>query len=280
MTIEIRNLNVHRGTALALHIDALDITPGLTTLVGPNGSGKSTLLHAIAGLLPDDGSIHIDGDPPARARRRVAYVLQTQHVAAQLPVTAREVVSLGRTPRLGPVRRLGREDRAAVGRALDRMELHDLADRHLTEMSGGQRQRVFIAQGLAQDADILLLDEPTAGLDLASIEQIRHVMADERAAGRTVILATHDLDEAASSDCAVLLAGRDVAAGPPDAVLTADHLRAAYAGRVLDLGGRTMVIDDGIHPEHRDLTDLDPHHVEYRHTEAAHHRHDADGPSC
>lgn len=274
MQITIRNLTVHRGTTTALSIDALDIPAGVTTLVGPNGSGKSTLLHAIAGLLPSSGEISVLGRTPAEARRSVAYVLQTQHVAAQLPVTAREVVSLGRTPAVGAVRRLRRIDREAVDRALARMELDTLADRHLTEMSGGQRQRVFIAQGLVQDADVLLLDEPVAGLDMVSAERIRSAIEAERDAGRTVIVATHDLDEAARADHVVLLAGRVVASGPPGAVLTPANLRVAYAGRVLDLDGGAIALDDGAHHDHHDLTDLDPHHVEYRHTEADHHRHD------
>jgi ABC-type Mn2+/Zn2+ transport system ATPase subunit len=274
MLITIRNLTVHRGTAVALSIDALDIPAGVTTLVGPNGSGKSTLLHAIAGLLPVTGDLIVLGRAPAEARRSVAYVLQTQHVAAQLPVTAREVVSLGRTPSVGAIRRLRRADRDAVDRALARMELGDLADRHLTEMSGGQRQRVFIAQGLVQDADVLLLDEPVAGLDLVSVERIRAAIETERAAGRTVVVATHDLDEAARADHVVLLAGRVVAAGAPAAVLTPANLRIAYAGRILDLDGTAIALDDGAHHDHHDLTDVDPHHVEYRHTEADHHRHD------
>lgn len=274
MTIEIRNLTVRRGAATALRIDALTLPAGVITLVGPNGSGKSTLLHTIAGLLDDGGAVRIDGHSPAEARRDVAYVLQTQHVAAQLPVTAREVVSLGRTPAVGPLRRLRAVDREAITRALHRMELDDLADRHLTEMSGGQRQRVFIAQGLVQEAGILLLDEPVAGLDLASTDRIRAAIAEERAAGRTVIVATHDLEEAAESDVAVLLAGRVVACGAPADVLTPAHLREAYAGRVLDLGGHAVALDDGSHHDHHDLTDIDPHHVEYRHSEADHHRHE------
>lgn len=274
MAIEIHNLNVRRGAAVALRIDALTLPAGVVTLVGPNGSGKSTLLHTIAGLLPDHGAVRIGGRSPAEARGDIAYVLQTQHVPAQLPVTAREVVSLGRTPAVGAFRRLRATDREAVTRALHRMELDRLADRHMTEMSGGQRQRVFIAQGLVQEAGILLLDEPVAGLDLASTERIRAAIAEERAAGRTVIVATHDLEEAAGSDVAVLLAGRVVACGAPADVLTPVHLREAYAGRVLDLGGHAVALDDGSHHDHHDLTDVDPHHVEYRHTEADHHRHE------
>ena len=136
----------------------------MTSLVGPNGSGKSTLLHAIAGLLePTSGTVTVDGRPPAEVRRRIAYVLQAQHAPAHLPVTVREVVALGRAPVRGPVARLRREDRAAVDDAIDRVELGRLAARHLSELSGGERQRAFVAQGLAQQADVVLLDEPTAG---------------------------------------------------------------------------------------------------------------------
>lgn len=273
MTIQIRNLTLHRGTTLALQVDALDIPPGVTTLVGPNGSGKSTLLHAIAGLLPDRGAIRIDGRTPSEARASIAYVLQQQHVSAHLPVTAREVVALGRTPSVGPFRRLRRSDRDEISAALSRVGLDDLADRHLTEMSGGQRQRVHIAQGLAQGGDYLLLDEPTAGLDISSIADIRRTITAERDRGHSVIVATHDLEEAAESDFVVLVAGRVVASGHPADVLTPEHLRTAYAGRVLDLGDRTIALDDSLHHEHTDLTDLDPHHVEFRHSEAEHHDH-------
>lgn len=269
--ITIQNLTVQRGARTALSIDALSLPAGVTTLVGPNGSGKSTLLHAIGGLLPFGGEVSVLGLRAADARRSVAYVLQTQHVATQLPVTAREVVSLGRTPSVGPIRRLRKVDRDAVNDALNRMELGSLAERHLTEMSGGQRQRVFIAQGLVQGADVLLLDEPMAGLDMASAGHVREAIEAERNQGRTVVIATHDLDEASRADYVVLLAGRVVAAGSPSDVLTPQHLREAYAGRVLDLGGTAIALDDGAHHHHRDLVDVDPHHVEYRHTEAAHH---------
>lgn len=271
MLVTIDNLTVRRSGNLALSIDSLELSPGVTALLGPNGSGKSTLLHAIAGLLPGTGTVRIDGHDRSEAHRLIAYVLQTQHVAAQLPITAREVISLGRTPSVGALRRLTRTDRAAVEAALARLELTSLADRHLTELSGGERQRVFIAQGLVQDAPILLLDEPVAGLDLASMERIRVAIESERDTGRTVIVATHDLAEAARADAVVLLAGRVVAAGTPAEVLTPTNLRAAYAGRILNLDGSTVVLDDGAHHDHLDLTDVNPHHVEHRHTEAKHH---------
>ena len=180
----------------------------------------------------------------------ISYVLQATAVSATLPVTVRETVALARAATLGPFRPLRRADRDAVTRAMRRLDVEELANRHLADLSGGQRQRVFVAQGIAQEADVLLLDEPVAGLDLPSAERIRDVVADERAAGRTVVIATHDLDEAARADHAVLLAGRVVADGRPDEVLTADNLRAAYSGHLLDLGHGVVVLDDGAHGHH------------------------------
>lgn len=257
--IEAHGLRVRRGRDIALAVDDLRIGAGITALVGSNGSGKSTLLHTIAGLLePDAGSLQVLGGSPANRRAQVAYVLQAQHASEHLLVTAGEVVALGRAPRRGPFGRLHADDRALVEQAMRRLEVNDLAHRHLADMSGGQRQRVFVAQGLAQDADILLLDEPVAGLDLASVQGIRGVISAERAAGRTIVVATHDLDEAARADQVVLLNGRVVAAGPPRDVLVPELLREAYGARVLDLGGETLAVDDGVHHD-----DHEHHHHEH-----------------
>ncbi len=235
-----RGVSVHRGGRSVLTVGHLDIPTGVTAIVGPNGSGKSTLLHAIAGVLPlAAGDVSVSGT--------VAYVLQSQHASEHLLVTAREVVALARAAERGPFGRLRPADRAAVDEALERLDVAALGRRHLAEMSGGERQRVFVAQGLAQGADILLLDEPVAGLDVLSMRKIREIISDERAAGRAVVVAMHDLDEAARSDHVVLVNGRVVAAGPPAAALTPEHLRAAYGGRVLALGDDLVAIDDGIH---------------------------------
>jgi ABC-type Mn2+/Zn2+ transport system ATPase subunit len=244
-------LVLSRAGRVVLDAADLAIPAGVTALVGPNGSGKSTLLHAIAGLLePTAGRITVFDRPPADVRRRIAYVLQAQHAPAHLPVTVREVVALGRAPARGPVRRLRAEDRAAVDEAIDRVELGRLATRHLGSLSGGERQRAFVAQGLAQQADVLLLDEPTAGLDVASMEQIRAVLAAERAARRTVVVATHDLADAAGSDHVVLLSGRVVAAGTPTEALAREHLREAYRSRRLDPAGDVVLVDDADHHHH------------------------------
>jgi ABC-type Mn2+/Zn2+ transport system ATPase subunit len=213
------------------------------------------------------GTIEVLGEGPRAARARVAYVLQSQHASEHLLVTAREVVALGRAPASGPFRPLKAADRRTVDAAMERLEIADLANRHLADMSGGQRQRVFVAQGLAQHADILLLDEPVAGLDLASIQGIRRVVDEERAAGRTIVVATHDLGDAARADQAVLIDRRVIAAGSPADVLIPAHLRTAYGARVLDLGDGSVAVDDGVH--HAD-------HEHHHHPD--HHRSDDHAP--
>jgi manganese transport system ATP-binding protein len=221
-------------------------TGGITAVIGPNGSGKSTLLHACAGILkPRRGELRVNVSGPRH--RSLAYVFQSTKVNETMPVTVREVVGMGRYSRLGPFRPFGAADRAACRTAMERLDVADLAGSHLDELSGGQRQRVFVAQGLAQEADILLLDEPITGLDLVSKERIIEVVKDERTAGRTVIGTTHDLSEAAIADHVLLLAGRVVAEGPPDEVLTTERLSEAYGMQVVRLEEGTLVLDDHHH---------------------------------
>ena len=242
----------HKGT-VALGEATLSFPGGaVTALVGPNGSGKSTLLHAVAGLLrPVEGELRVFGEPPEAVHRRVALVLQGTKVNDHMPISVREVVSMGRYADRGAAGRMRRSDRDLVDQALERTELTSLAHRHLAELSGGERQRVFVAQGLAPDAELLLLDEPVTGLDLASQARILDVIAAERAAGRAVVFSTHDLSEAAGADHLVLLAGRVVATGRADEVLTAAHLGDAYGGRLLRLDGDLVLLDDAHHHDHQ-----------------------------
>jgi manganese transport system ATP-binding protein len=220
----------------------------VTAFVGPNGSGKSTLLHALAGLLsPRAGTLEVLSGPPSAAAGRIAYVLQATAADARLPVTVREIVAMARYPGLGLLRRPAPADREAVDHALARVELADLARRRLDELSGGQRQRVFVAQGLAQEADVLLLDEPVTGLDLVSRTLITDAIEAERARGAAVVVTTHNLGEAAAADQMLLLAGRVVAAGAPADVLTRDHLAEAYGERVLELDRGVILLDDPGH---------------------------------
>lgn len=236
-----------RGRRAVLAVDELALPAGrVSALIGPNGSGKSTLLHVIAGLLPRvDGEVRVLGRRPQEVRPTIAYVLQGTAVDEHLPVTVREVVAMGRYARGRPRDR--RADRTAVDAAIERLELGHLVGRHLGELSGGQRQRALVAQGLAQGGDVLLLDEPTTGLDIASAARIAAIVDEERAAGRTVVVATHGLAEAANADHVVLLAGRVVAAGPPPRVLSRSHLADAYGDRLVRVADGFVVVDDGEH---------------------------------
>jgi manganese transport system ATP-binding protein len=235
------------GARIVLDTASFAVPQGaVTALIGPNGAGKSTVLNAVAGLLlPRSGNLDI----PARGRRGgVAYVLQATHANEHLPLTVRETVTMGRYATAGAFRRLRPEDRAAVDQAMEALAITDLAGRPLRDLSGGQRQRAFVAQGLAQGADVLLLDEPITGLDLVSRQHIVDAIAKERAAGRTVMVSTHDLGDAAAADHLLLLAGRVVASGAPGDVLTEGHLAEAYGGHLLRVGEHTLILDD--HPHH------------------------------
>ena len=247
IAITARGLQLAHGDRIALAASDLDIPAGtVTAIIGPNGSGKSTLLHAIGGLLePVGGELGVLVSYPKH--RGTAYVLQSTKVHEEMPITVREVVSMGRYGRLGMFGRFQPEDRDACRSAMERLDVLDLAERHLDELSGGQRQRVFVAQGLAQEADLLLLDEPVTGLDIVSRDRILEAVATERADGVTVILTTHDLSEAASADHVVLLSGRVVASGPPEEVLTAKCLTKAYGINLITTEDGSVVLDDPYH---------------------------------
>lgn len=244
-------------------------TGRVTAIIGPNGSGKSTLLSAVAGLLdPVSGSIEVPvcSDAP----RRISYVLQTTKVNDALPVTVREVVMMGRYASLGPYRRIATEDRRAVDDAMARTGIGDLASRHMHQLSGGQRQRVFVAQGLAQDHDVLLLDEPLTGIDLTTARAIDEVIHEELDRGCTVVITTHDLSEARAADYVLLLSGRVIAEGTPTEVVTTQHLTDAYGAALLHMEHDSLFVDDPAHTPvpgrhiHRDRSSpSDPDHREH-----------------
>jgi iron complex transport system ATP-binding protein len=220
----------------------------LTAVIGPNGSGKSTLLHALTGLVRvGEGTIEVFGGPARAARQRVAYVLQSTKVNEVMPVTVREVVAMGRYAGLGRFRRFRRRDALAVERALERLQIVGLAGSHLTELSGGQRRRVFVAQGLVQEADLLLLDEPVTGLDIVSRDLIVTAMTEELQQGRTVVFTTHDLAEAGEADHVILMSGRVAASGTPAEVLMPDRLSAAYGIGIVHLEDGSIALDDAAH---------------------------------
>jgi ABC-type Mn2+/Zn2+ transport system ATPase subunit len=228
--IEARDLSVgYSGRAVVDGISFDVPVGGLVCLIGTNGSGKSTLLKTLAGLLaPVAGSVMVAGGPPGTQPARVGYLAQRPASSFTLPICAADVVAMGRFASLGLVRRAKAADRALCAEAIERMEVGPFAKRPLLELSGGQQQRTHLAQALARRADVLLLDEPTAGLDPSGRETFARAVADERARGCTVAMATHDLGDAEGADVVVLLAGRIVAIGAPAEVLTDDHLRASF----------------------------------------------------
>lgn len=259
VVVDAQDLQLSHGDHVAVAGGSFRILGGTSVaLIGPNGSGKSSVLDAVAGLLAvSGGSLEVlAGTGPGGG---VAYVLQSTEIPAHLPMTVREVVSMGRYRLTGLLRPMGGDGRRAVVQAMDRVGVADLADRQVLELSGGQRQRVLVAQGLVGDAALLLMDEPMTGLDLVSAERIRRVISDERAAGRTVVFSTHDLGEAAAADRVVLLAGRVVACGPPEEVLVERHLMEAYRGHVMGIGGVTVIDDPHHHGSRSDRHDGHDH---------------------
>jgi ABC-type Mn2+/Zn2+ transport system ATPase subunit len=247
--------SVRYGDIVALAPTSLSVASGSSVaLVGSNGSGKSTLLGLLALLVaPTTGTVELIGRP------RVSFVAQQHQQHRWMPLTVHEVLTMGRFRRLGLIRPVGRADRDAIAVASERLEVADLARRSFGELSGGQRQRVLVAQALVDLPDLLLLDEPITGLDLASQETILSVLRDETARGGTVVFSTHHLDEARQADRVVLLAGEVVADGPPAEALRPELLAAAFGGRVLRINGSTIVLDDHGHGAgHDDCDHVDP----------------------
>lgn len=241
IAVRLEDVHVDYGTIHAVGDLSLEIPTGASVaIIGPNGSGKSSLLKVIGGVIEaTSGSCDTFGAEPA-------IVLQSTDVDASVPLTVRDVVAMARYPHLGLFRRPGPVDRDAVSSAMARLEIDDLASRQIHHLSGGQRQRAFVAQGLAQHAPILLLDEPLTGLDVRSRAIIESVLDEEYEAGRTVITTTHNFDDARRCELVLLLATRFVAFGTPDEVFTEEHLRTAFGGRFVRIGD-TMVLDDPHH---------------------------------
>jgi ABC-type Mn2+/Zn2+ transport system ATPase subunit len=199
-------------------------------LLGPNGAGKSTLLKALAGLLkPRCGEILWRGRRMTQSSHELAYLPQRGEVDWSFPVTVRGLVEMGRYPSLGWWRRFSSHDQAMVDRALAAMRLEDLQDRQISALSGGQQQRAFIARALAQEAHVLLLDEPFAGLDKPAQESLAHLFRELAAEGRLLIASHHDLATVGEIfDEALILRRRLLAAGPVDRVCTASQITDAF----------------------------------------------------
>jgi zinc transport system ATP-binding protein len=232
--IELDHVTVTFQDLLALDDVSLTVTAGnFLALIGPNGAGKTTLLQVILGLVrPVSGSVKTFGKSPADLageRSRIGYVPQIMSVDLNFPVSVGEVVLMGRYGRIGLFRRPAAADRAAALQAMKRVGIADLADRPIRRLSGGQRQRAFLARALANEPDLLLLDEPTTGVDAASSESLYELLRMLHADGITMLVVSHDVGVVASYvEGVVCINRRLVAHGRPAEVLGSDELAKMY----------------------------------------------------
>lgn len=246
----VENLSAgYSGGRQAIHDVSFQVMKGeRVAVIGPNGAGKSTLFKSIAGLLPfAAGSVSIHGESCQKSHNIVGYVPQNNEIDWNFPVTVSDVVMMGRARQIGWLRLPGRHDREIVMTSLAEVGLEDVADRQIGDLSGGQRRRVFIARALAQEADVLLLDEPFNGVDTAAEDEIMETLDRLSVQGVTLIVATHDMEMARDRfDKLLLLKQRVIGFGPPEEVFQPDLLKQAYGGSVsvVQQDGQTFVITD------------------------------------
>ena len=251
--IRIRDLDVAYDRRLAVEDVTFSVPRGaMVGIVGPNGGGKSTLLKAVLGLVPKlHGTVEILGRPVNRkARRLVGYVPQREDVDWNFPVSAFDVVMMGRVPSVKLFWQPTARDKELAWEALRTVGMEKFADTPIGEFSGGQQQRIFLARALAQQAEVLLLDEPVSGVDAPSQHEIFDLLRSLKEAGKTVIVTTHDLSCVAERfDLALLLNKRVVAFGRPEEVFTSELLNETYQSHlmILKLGDRTIAIEDTNH---------------------------------
>jgi manganese/iron transport system ATP-binding protein len=249
--LDVQNITVRYNGRVALEDVTFHLHAGeRIAVVGPNGAGKSTLFKVVAGVQPPSaGEVNIFGSRP-RSHVCIAYIPQRSQVDWNFPVSVADVVMMGRSAKLGLLNWPHKSDWEYVHRALEIVELSDLAQRQIGQLSGGQQQRMFIARALAQEAELMLMDEPLSGLDTPSQEGLLNLLDTLRDQNVTVMVATHDLDQAARHfDRIMLLNHRIIAFDVPQNVMHTDHLLQAYGGRLkIDPGG-TMLVDDCCPPE-------------------------------
>lgn len=229
--LSVEGVTARYGQVVALDDITFSTVCGHTlALVGPNGAGKSTLLRLMAGLMPlTRGSITWNGQPLQSCPHEIAYLPQRSDVDWSFPLTVRDLVEMGRYPSIGIWGKFSRHDREIVDKALDSLNLNELRNRQIGALSGGQQQRAFLARAIAQEAHLLLLDEPFTGLDLPSTETLGGLLRSLAAEGRLIIASHHDLNSAPLIFDQTLLLNRQVIAfGDTRQVLTPAHISRAF----------------------------------------------------
>jgi len=244
--LDVRGLSVHYNNRAALDRLTFHLHAGeRVAVVGPNGAGKSTLFKAIVGALPvTEGEIKIFGSQPA-GHVCIGYVPQRNNVDWRFPVSVEDVVMMGRIAKIGLFGWPRAIDRQRVQTALETVHLAPLAKRQIAQLSGGQQQRMFIARALAQESELMLMDEPLSGLDAPSQEDLLSLLDELKAQNVTMLVATHDLQQAADHFERVMLLNRQIVAfGAPAQVLMAEHLASAYGGGTLQVIGDACCDDE------------------------------------
>ena len=268
--IKVKNVTVKYRNGHRALWDASFVIPDntITGLVGINGAGKSTLFKAIMGFLPlAKGMISIRGYTVSNALKNnlVSYVPQAEEVDWTFPILVKDVVMMGRYGHMGFFRQAGKDDFFAVEKALERVGMAEYRDRQIGELSGGQRKRVFLARSIAQNGQIILLDEPFAGIDVQTEDQIISLLTELRSEGRIMLVSTHNLGSVAEfCDRTILIKGTILNFGLTEDVFTSKNLEKAFGGvlRHFSLGG-TDLHEDGDSREVSILSDDERPFVQY-----------------
>jgi len=246
--LEVNNLSIHYGPICALKNVSFNLQNGeRIAVVGPNGAGKSTLFKSVAGILPTpQGCINVFGAQPEK-HFCIAYVVQRSQVDWSFPVSVFDVVMMGRAGEIGPFRRPGRKDRNHVESCLEMVGLADLGQRQISELSGGQQQRMFIARALAQEAKLMLMDEPFSGLDIKSRNGLLDIFDRLRRENVTLMVALHDLQLASEKFDRVILLNRElIGIGTPSEIFDAEHIMAVFGhhSHRIESNGKLILVHD------------------------------------
>ncbi len=239
--LEIENLSVtYQNNVKALEDVTVTVPSGkLVGIIGPNGAGKSTLLKGALGMVDKSGSVSFNGQPIDEIQQDVAYVEQKGNLDMDFPITVLQTVLLGTYPKLGWIKRPGKKEKEAAKEALERVGMEEFGSRQISELSGGQFQRVLLARTLAQDAELIFLDEPFSGIDIKSEGIIMEQLFNLRDQGKTILIVHHDLTKVGQYfDGLILLNQKLIASGKVEDVMTEDNLAKVFGeGAFTDIGG-------------------------------------------